>query len=204
METEQKNDLAIIEQKTETTIVQNALSKAGTQATTLKEAIDIGVTGKALQKDGVVETLTDKKEKELNEDANARLIAAMTERIAKEKELLEIEKEKIKTETEKAKAYFEAHKKVLWYAWCKDPMTIPYMKTFSVLGTFIMWLIKIITAPIWISGQIIGAVVEVAGDIGEKITSNAVKIVVSVLVVLILIAVGIGCYILLPMALSRY
>lgn len=196
-------ETSTIEPKDESQMVQSALMKAGTQATTLKDAIDVGVTGTALRSDGVIETLTDKKKQELNEDANARLIGAMTERISKEKELVEIEKQKIETETEKAKAYFEAHKKVLWYAWCKEPMTIPYMKTFAVLGTFLMWVIKIITAPIWLSGQIIGAVVEVVGDIGEKITSNAIKIVVSVLVVLILIAVCVGSYIAFPVLLGK-
>ena len=193
MENEQKNDLAIVEPKTETAIVQDALSNAATQATTLKEVIDIGVTSKALQKDGVVETLTGKKEKELNEDADARVAKAETERIEKEKERTEAEKHKIIEETEKAKAYFNAHKEVLKYGFCKEAMTIPYMRVMAVIGTVLMYIIKAIGLPIFIVGKIVEMIIDIVGDIGGKITSNAVKIIVSVFVALLLIAVVIGC-----------
>ena len=206
METEQKNDgLAIVEQKSETTIVQNALSKAGTQATTLKEAIDIGVTGKALQDDGVIDNLKDKKKLELNEDANARLIGAMTERIAKEKELIEIEKQKIETETQKAKAYFEAHKKVLGYAFCYDPMTIPYMKVMSVVGTIMMYIIRYgLFGIFFVAGKLLEMFAEIVGAVGGEIKKEALKIIVGVAVVVFLIAVGIACYIGIPLLLNRY
>lgn len=203
-EYQEQKALSVVEPKDESQIVQSAIMKAGTQATTLKDAIDIGVTGKALQKDGVIETLTDKKEKELNEDANARLISATTERIAKEKELIEIEKEKIKTETEKAKAYFEAHKEVLGYAFCYNPMTIPYMRVMSVIGTIAMYLLRYgLFLPFFIAGKLLEMVVEIVGNVGGAIKKEALKIVVGVVVVVFLIAVGIGCYFGIPFILSK-
>lgn len=200
-----KAETPTIEPKDENHMVQSALMKAGTQATTLKEAIDIGITGKALQDDGVVDDLKDKKKLELNEDANARLIAAMKERIEKEKELIEIEKQKIETETQKAKAYFEAHKKVLGYAFCYDPMTIPYMKVMSVVGTIMMYVLRYgLFGIFFVAGKLLEMFAEIVGAVGGEIKKEALKIIVGVAVVVFLIAVGIACYIGIPLLLNRY
>ena len=70
--------------KNENEMMSEAVSQAGRQAMTLKDVVDVGVTGKALQKEGVLDELTAKKEQELKEDALAKVIASEAARIKKE------------------------------------------------------------------------------------------------------------------------
>lgn len=189
--------VVVTEPKDETEMVQSALIKAGMQANKLKDVIDIGVTGKALQKDGVIETLTDKKEQELTEDATAKLEEAKAGRSAKEKD-------RIDAEIETAKAYFNAHEEVLRYAFCNKPMTVPYMKVMAVVGTIVMYIFKYgLFLPFFVAGKLLEMIVEIVGSVGGAIKKEALKIVVGVIVVIFLIAIGIGCYLGIPLLL-RY
>lgn len=189
-----------IEPKDENQMVQSALLKAGTQATTLKDAIDIGVTGKALQKDGVIEILTDKKEQELKEDAEAKRLKSETDRLREEANRTDKEKDKIDKEIEKAKAYYNAHKSVLKYSFVKEPMSIPYMRVGAIMGTIITFLFL----PLIMAGALIELIVDIIGSVTGTITKNSLKLIVGFLVVLFIVAVGVGCYFGIPLLLSRY
>lgn len=204
MELQKKNAdtqlVSVTEPKDENQIVQSALMKAGTQATTLKDAIDIGVTGKALQKDGVIETLTDKKEQELKEDAEAKRLKSEADRLSEEANRTDKEKEKIDKESEKAKAYYNAHKSVLKYSFVKEPMSIPFMRIGAIMGTIVTFLFL----PLIIAGALIELIVDIIGSVTGTITKNSIKLIVGLLVALFIVAVGVGCYFGIPLLLSRY
>lgn len=189
----------VVEPKDENQMVQSALMKAGTQATTLKDAIDIGVTGKALQKDGVIETLTDKKEQELKEDAEAKRLKSEADRLHEEANRTDKEKEKIDRETEKAKAYYNAHKSVLKYSFVKEPMSIPYMRVGAIMGTIITFLFL----PLIIAGALIELIVDIIGSVTGTIQKNSLKLIVGLLVALFIVAVGVGCYFGIPYLLNK-
>lgn len=195
-----KNETPTVEPKDENQMVQSALMKAGTQASTLKEAIDIGVTGKALQKDGVIETLTDKKEQELKEDAEAKRLKSEADRLREEANRTDKEKDKIDRESEKAKAYYNAHKSVLKYSFVKEPMSIPFMRIGAIMGTIVTFLFL----PLIIAGALIELIVDIIGSVTGTITKNSLKLIVGLLVALFIVAVGAGCYFGIPLLLSRY
>lgn len=193
-------------------MMNQAVSQAGRQAMTLKDVVDVGVTGKALQKEGVLDELTAKKEQELKEDALAKVIASEAARIKKEtdklteegrKQLAELEnqinqakaeKEKLEKEADKCKAYFNTHKGVLKYAGCKEPMSLQYMQTMSVIGFVIMCIVKIIFSPLILVGLFIELLMDIIGGVTGSIKQYAWKIVVSVLLALFIAGVVIGAY----------
>lgn len=198
--------------KNENEMMSEAVSQAGRQAMTLKDVVDVGVTGKALQKEGVLDELTAKKEQELKEDALAKVIASESERIKREtnklteegkKQLAELEnqinqakaeKEKLEKEADKCNAYFNSHKSVLKYAGCKEAMSLQYMQTMAVIGFVIMCIVKIIFAPLILVGLFIELLMDIIGGVTGSIKANAWKIVVTILLFLFIVGVVIGAY----------
>lgn len=198
--------------KDENEMMSEAVSQAGRQAMTLKDVVDVGVTGKALQKEGVLDELTAKKEQELKEDALAKVIASESERIKREtnklteegkKQLAELEnqinqakaeKEKLEKEADKCNAYFNSHKSVLKYAGCKEAMSLQYMQTMAVIGFVIMCIVKIIFAPLILVGLFIELLMDIIGGVTGSIKANAWKIVVTILLFLFIVGVVIGAY----------
>lgn len=198
--------------KDEDEMMNKAVNQAGRQAMTLKEVVDVGVTGKALQKEGVLDELTAKKEQELKEDALAKVIASEAARIKKEtdklteegkKQLAELEnqinqakaeKERLEKEADKCNAYFNSHKSVLKYAGCKEAMSLQYMQTMAVIGFVIMCIVKIIFAPLILVGLFIELLMDIIGGVTGSIKQNAWKIVASILLALFIAGVVIGAY----------
>lgn len=198
--------------KNENEMMSEAVSQAGRQAMTLKDVVDVGVTGKALQKEGVLDELTAKKEQELKEDALAKVIASESERIKREtnklteegkKQLAELEnqinqakaeKEKLEKEADKCNAYFNSHKSVLKYAGCKEAMSLQYMQTMAVIGFVIMCIVKILFSPLILVGLFIELLMDIIGGVTGSIKANAWKIVVTILLFLFIVGVVIGAY----------
>lgn len=193
-------------------MMNKAVSEAGRQAMTLKDVVDVGVTGKALQKEGVLDELTAKKEQELKEDALAKVIASEAERIKREtdklteegkKQLAELEnqinqakaeKEKLEKEADKCNAYFNSHKSVLKYAGCKEAMSIKYMQTMAVIGFVIMCVVKILFAPLILAGLFLELLMDIIGGVTGSIKANAWKIVASILLFLFITGIVVGGY----------
>lgn len=193
-------------------MMNQAVSEAGRQAMTLKDVVDVGVTGKALQKEGVLEELTAKKEQELKEDALAKVIASEAARIQREtdklteegkKQLAELqnqinqakaEKEKLEKEADKCTAYFNSHKSVLKYAGCKEAMSIKYMQTMAVIGFVIMCVVKILFSPLILAGLFLELLMDIIGGVTGSIKANAWKVVVSILLALFIAGVVVGGY----------
>lgn len=196
----------------ENEMMNNAVVEAGKQAMSLKDVIDVGVTGKALQKEGVLQELTDKKEQELKEDALAKVIASEAARIQREtdklteegkKQLAELqnqinqakaEKEKLEKEADKCRAYFDSHKSVLKYAGCKEAMSLKYMQTMSVIGFIIMCIVKVLFSPLILAGLFIELLMDIIGGVTGSIKQNAWKIVVTILLFLFIGGVVVGAY----------
>lgn len=198
--------------KNEDEMMNSAVSEAGRQATTLKDVIDVGVTGKALQKDGVIEELTAKKEQELKEDALAKVIKSEAERIKREtdklteegkKQLAELEnqinkakaeKERLDKEADKCLAFFNNHKSILKYSGCKEPMSMKYMQCMGVIGFIIMCIVKILFSPLILAGLFIELLIDIIGGVTGSVKQNAMKIIVGILVFVFVGAVVVGAY----------
>lgn len=197
---------------TETEMMDSAVMSAGRKAVTLKEVIDVGVTGKALQKEGVIDELTDRKEQELKEDALAKVIASEAVRIRQEtdkvleegkKQLATLEneinsvkaaKEKLEKEADKNQAYFNSHRAVLKYAGCKEAMSITYMQVMAVIGFVIMCIIKVLLSPLIVVGMLIEVLMDIVGGVTGKMKENAGKIIASIFLVIFIIAVMAAAY----------
>lgn len=196
----------------ENEMMSKAVTEAGKQAKSLKDVVDVGVTGKALMKDGVLDELTAQKEAELKEDALAKVIASEAERIKRETAKLteegkkqlaqlqneihqaEAEKDKIEKQADKNLAYFNSHKSILKYAGCKEAMSLQYMQTMAVIGFVVMCIVKVLFSPLILVGQFIELLMDIIGGVTEKIKANALKIVVSVLLFIFIAAIVVGCY----------
>lgn len=196
-------------------MVSSAVVEAARQATSLKQVIDVGITGKALQEDGVVEQLTERKKQELQEDALAKVIASEAARIKQEtdrlteegrKQLAELqnqinqaqaEKEKLQKEADKCTAYFNSHKNLLKYAGCKQVMSLKYMQVYSKIGFVVQCLLTILFSPLIVAGQLLELLCDIVEGITGKIKAGAGKIVVTVLLFIFLGLVILGsCYLL--------
>lgn len=188
-----------------TVIEQNARA-----TTNVKETIDLLSTKKALEQEGTVETLVTEKTEELKNDAIAKRVQAETEKIRQEvekvrqegeKEIAELTKERnrlqaeveaMEKEADKAEAYFQANKDILKCAGITSKKTLSVMKTWMWMAGFIFILIQIIKLPVTIIGGLVEGIIDIIGGICGVIKNNALKITVSLVVILILIAAFIG------------
>lgn len=198
--------------KDEKELIGEAVKQAGQQAVTLKDVIDVGVTGEALKKEGVLDELTDKKEQELKEDALAKVIASEAERIKRETDRLteegkkqlqelrnqieqaEAEKQQLEKQASKEQAYFNSHKAVLKYAGCREAMSMRYMQTMSAIGFVVMCIVKLLFAPLLLIGLFLETLMDIIGGVTGAIKANATKIIVSILLAIVIGGVCFGAY----------
>ena len=196
----------------ENQLMNQAVRAAGRQATTLKEVVDVGVTGITLQREGVITDLTNKKEKELKEDALAKVIASEKLRIEQEtartleegrKQLASLQnqinevkavKEKLDQEANQNLAYFNGHKSILKYAGCVEVMSMKYMKTMAAIGFIIMCFVKIIFSPLILTGLFIETLVDIIGGVTKSVVNNAARIILTLVLLIVILAVVVGSY----------
>lgn len=182
-------------------IEQNARATSDVKAT-----IDLLSTQKALEKEGTVETLIEEKTKELQNDAEAKRVQAETARIqqevakvrqesekeiaelAKTKNRLQAEVEQMAKEADKAEAYFEANKDILKCAGITSKKTLPVMKAWLWVASLVFIIIQVIKLPITIVGSLIEGIINIVGDVCGAVKNNAVKVIVSTVVILVLVA----------------
>lgn len=182
-------------------IEQNARATSDVKAT-----IDLLSTKKALEQEGTVETLIQEKTKELQNDAEAKRVQAETAKIqqevakvrqesekeiaelAKTKNRLQAEVEQMAKEADKAEAYFEANKDILKCAGITSKKTLPVMKAWLWVASLVFILIQVIKLPITIVGSLIEGIINIVGDVCGAVKNNAVKVIVSTVVILVLVA----------------
>lgn len=178
----------------------------------INNAIDFNVTKATLQREGTIERLVDVKQEELLAEAEAKRIQAENRKLdaevnkaeqEKRKQIAELDKdiaskkkevEELKAEGDKAKAFFESNKEILEYIGCKSKKTLRVMFFLMFPASIIFMIVRVLALPFTISGKLIEGVIDTVAGICEKIKSNALKIIISVIVIGLLIACGFFAY----------
>lgn len=179
---------------------------------TVKQAIDLETTRTALKQEGTVEKLVTEKTEELKNDAEAKRISAEAKRIEeettraikeqekiiaeynKEIEAKKKEVEQLKAESDKAKAYFEANKEILKYIGVRNAKSLNVMKTLMFPASLLFAIVQILLLPLTFTGVTVESVVNIVGGICGSIKNNAIKIICSVGIILLIGAIVFICY----------
>lgn len=187
--------------------VKDLIDEKVKHADNVKTAIDILTTKSALEQEGTVETLVEEKTQELKNDAQSKRVQSETVRInsetdkikaEKEKELEELDKviklkekevEQLKRESDIAQAFYDANKDILSYVGVKQKKSLGTMRTLMIPAVIIFIVIQILILPITFTGKTLEALVAVVGGICGEIKNNAIKIIVTILVLLLIGAI---------------
>lgn len=175
------------------------------QTDNVKSAIDLLTTKTALEQDGVVEKLVDEKAKELTNDAETKKIYSETQKIKeeKEKEIAEFDKiifakqkeiEQLKVEADKAQAFFDSNKDILRYIGIREKKSLKTMQALMFPATIVFVIIQVLLFPLTLIGLVLETIVNILGGICGAIKNNALKIMLSVLVVMLLVGGGFLVY----------
>lgn len=201
MNIDTKNLPAKQEQKQQIT---DLIEKKVEQTTDVKNAIDLVTTKTALQQNGTVDKLVTEKTEELKNDAEAKRINAEAKRIEEEtqKAIKEQEKiiaeynkeieakkkevEQLKAESDKAEAYFEANKEILKYIGVRNKKSTGVMKTLMYPATIIFIVVQILLFPLTLIGVTLETIVNIIGGICGSIKNNAIKIICSIGIILLI------------------
>ena len=185
--------------------VKELLDKNIAQTENVKTAIDFLTTREALKKEDTIQTLVDEKEKELESDAKAKRVQAEAELISKEvekvkqekeKELTELDKiisakqkevEQLKVDSDKEQAFFDSNKDILKYIGIIEKKSIKTMQALMFPATIVFVLVQILLFPLTLIGLLLETVVNIIGGICGAIKNNAVKIIMSILVIAVII-----------------
>ena len=171
----------------------------------VKTAIDLLTTKTALQQEGVVEKLVDEKEQELVKDAETKKINAETEKIKKEKEreIAEFDKiinakqkeiEQLKVEADKAQAFFDSNKDILKYIGVREKKSLKTMQVLMFPATLVFIFVQILIFPITLCGLVLETIIGILGGICGAIKNQALKIVITILVLLVIAGVSFCTY----------
>lgn len=171
----------------------------------VKTAIDLLTTKTALQQEGVVEKLVDEKEQELVKDAETKKINAETEKLKKEKEkeIAEFDKiiyakqkeiEQLKVEADKAQAFFDSNKDILKYIGVREKKSLKTMQVLMFPATLVFIFVQILIFPITLCGLVLEAIIGILGGICGAIKNQALKIVITILVLLVIAGVSFCTY----------
>lgn len=182
------------------------------QENDMSSTLDLSITKATLQQEGTISKLIGAKEEQLIAEAEARRIQAETERINKEvekaeqekrKQLAELDKavaekkkevEQLKAEGDKAQAFFESNKEILEYVGCKSKKTLRVMFLLMIPATFVFMLVRFLALPFTISGKLLEGIIDTVTGICNKITNNALKIIIAVVVIGVIVACGFFAY----------
>lgn len=195
---------ALIEKASEES-VSTILEEKSRQTDNVKDFIDLLATKTALEKTETVDKIVEEKGEELRNDAESKRVKAETERVneevkkivaEKEKEIAELDKEisrkkaeaeQLKAESDKAQIFFESNSDILSCVGVRKKKTLKTMYALMIPATIIFMIIRIIALPFTIIGKLLEIVIEIIGGICGAISNNAVKIVISLLVLAILL-----------------
>lgn len=173
----------------------------------VKTAIDLLATKTALEQQGTVEKIVNEKTEELRNDAEAKRVKAETDKIneeiervkaQKQKEVEEYDKlitakkkevEQLKAESDKAQAFFDANSEILKYIGVRNKKSLNIMRALMFVAVPVFCLVQILLFPLTFSGVILEAFVGIIGGICGAIKNNALKIVISILVVVLIIGI---------------
>ena len=192
--------------------INNLLDEKVKQTSDVKTAIDILATKTALEQKETLEKVVVEKEEELRNDAEAKRIQAETDRISKEVEKVRQEKEKqlaeldkvisakqkeveqLKADSDKAQAFFDSNKDILKYIGIREKKSMKAMQGLMFPATIIFVIVQILLFPLTFIGLLLETIVNILGGICGTITNNALKIVLSILIVALLLGSGFCAY----------
>ena len=173
----------------------------------VKTAIDLLATKTALEQGDTVEKLVTEKTEELRNDAEAKRVKAETDKINEEIEKVKAEKtkeieefdklitakkkevEQLKAEGDKAEAFFNANSEILKYIGVRNKKSLGTMRVLMYPATLIFCIVQTLIFPLTFCGVVLEAFVSILGGICGEIKNNALKIIVSILIVLLIIGV---------------
>ncbi len=188
------------------------LERKASETSEVKSAIDILATRAALEQDDTIEKVVNEKQEELRNDAEAKRIQAETAKISqevekvkqeKEKQLAELDKEiskkkaeveQLKADGDKAQAFFDSNKDILKYIGIRERKTMKTMQVLMIPATIVFVLVQALLFPLTFIGLLLETVVNILGSICGAIKNNALKLILSTLVILILVGGGFCIY----------
>lgn len=194
------------------TSVMSLLDKKVEQTTDVKTAIDILATKTALEQEETLEKVVVEKGEELRNDAEAKRIQAEKERIEKETDKIKQEKEKqlaeldkeiskkkaeveqLKVDGDKAQAFFESNKDILKYIGVREKKSIKTMQGLMYPASIVFVIVQILIFPLTLCGLLLETVVNIVGGVCGTIKNNAIKIILSIVVILLVCGVGFSSY----------
>ena len=186
-------------------ITDNVIDAQTKNPMTVKEAIDLEATKTALKQKENVQMIVDTKGQELFQDAQTKLTEAETKRIESEKqkelayhqkeiETLEKQAKQLEAENDKAKQFFDNHKAILKCIGIREKLGLKAMQWWLVPASVIYGIFQILLLPVTICGFLIEQVINILSAICEKMKNSAIKIIISILVIVFVTAVVVGCY----------
>ena len=199
-ESKSENVCALIDQKAQ-------------EADDVKTAINLLATREALRQEENVDKLINEKAEELRNDAEAKRVKAEAERIneeakkvvaEKEKQLEEFDKqisarqkevEELRAESDKAQAFFEANAEILKYIGVRTKKSLGVMKSLMAPATLLFTIVRILLFPITLCGVIIEALIDIVGSVCGEIKHNALKMIISVGLIVLIVGVLVAVYI---------
>lgn len=178
----------------------------------VKDVIDLYATKTALEQEETLNKVVTEKQEELRTDAEAKRIQAETTKISKEVEKVKQEKEKqlaeldkvisakqkeveqLKADSDKAQAFFDSNKDILKYIGIRERKSIKTMQALMIPATIMFIIVQILLFPLTFMGLLLETVVNILGSICGAIKNNALKIILSILVIALLLGGGFCAY----------
>jgi hypothetical protein len=208
----EKEALGIVEKKrTEPssahTVVDSLIHNEVKKTDKVNSAIDLMFTHDALRDQSIFDTALKEKKEELRNNAEAKRIEAETSRISKEVDRVKQEKakglalfdkiiedkkkevEELKAESDKAQAFFDSNEDILSYIGVKKKKTLKIMYMLMVPAVIVFALVQTLALPITISGKLLELIIGIVSDVCKQITNNALKISISIIVILVIMSV---------------
>lgn len=180
----------------------------------VKTAIDLLATREALNQEENVDKLIKEKAEELRNDAEAKRVKAEADRIneeakkviaEKEKQLEEFDKEisarqkeveHLKAEADKSQAFFEANGEILKYIGIRTKKSLGVMKGLMTPATLIFTIVQILMFPLTLCGVVIEALVGIVGGVCGTIKNNALKMIATIGLAVLIMAILVAVYVL--------
>lgn len=193
--------------------VSKLLDDKARQTDNVKNAIDIFSTKVALEQHGTVEKLVAEKTQELKNDAEAKRVKAETDRVyeevrkavaEKDKVIAEYDKiisekrkevEQLNADSNKAQAFFDNNKEILKFIGVRNKKSLKVMQALMFPATLIFIIVQILLFPLTFVGVTLETIVNIVGGICGAIKNNALKIITTIFVILLILGVVLTVYI---------
>lgn len=186
--------------------IEPLLERKVQETNDVKNVIDVLATKTALEQEETITKVVQEKQEELRNDAEAKRIQSETERISKEVERVKQEKERelarldkeisakqkeveqLKVEGDKSQAFFDSNKDILKYIGIREKKSIKTMQALMIPATVVFIVVQFLLFPLTFIGLLLETIVNILGGICGTIKNNALKIAISALIILLLLA----------------